>query len=342
MLTPVQKMMTQLFDGNALSREQAKTLFSYVVHGEVSEVELACVLTALKLRGEQIEEITGAAEALRQAARPFPRPQGDLIDIVGTGGDGANTINISTTATFVAAAAGARVAKHGSRSVSSRSGASDLLNQFGVNLTMCPDHSAQCLDQLGVTFLFAPHYHAGMRHAAPVRQVMKTRTLFNVLGPLINPARPNQMLLGVYAPELIRPIAEVIRSLGVERAMVVHGSGLDELAIHGDSQALEIIGGEMIERHFSPADLGVNQYDLAAIRGGEPEENRAISEQLLGGGGTDAQRAAVAVNAGAALYLAGQADSMKAGTELAMATMDAAKPLQLIRDFAQLSQQEAV
>ncbi|MBY6017227.1 anthranilate phosphoribosyltransferase [Halomonas denitrificans] len=338
MLTPTQKMMAQLFEGQPLSREQAAALFGYVVAGQISDVELACVLTAMKLRGESISEITGAAEALRAAAKPFPRPQGDLIDIVGTGGDGANTINISTTATFVAAAAGAKVAKHGSRSVSSKSGASDLLTQFGVNLTMSPEQSAQCLDTLGVTFLFAPHYHAGMRHAVPVRQVMKTRTLFNLLGPLINPARPNQMLLGVYDAALVRPIAEVIQSLGVERALVVHGSGLDELAIHGDTLAVELKDGTLTEQNYTPADLGVERYDLADIRGGEPEENKAISEQLLGGGGTAAQRAAVAVNAGAALYLSGHADSIKAGTALALATMDSGKPLQLLRQFAEASQ----
>ncbi|MBY5993839.1 anthranilate phosphoribosyltransferase [Ferrimonas balearica] len=338
MLTPIQKMMAQLFDGQPLNRYQAKTLFGYIVTGQVSEVELACILTAMKLRGESIEEIAGAAEALRAAAKPFPRPEGDLIDIVGTGGDGANTINISTTATFVAAAAGAKVAKHGSRSVSSKSGASDLLTQFGVNLTMSPEQSAQCLDSLGVTFLFAPHYHAGMRHAVPVRQVMKTRTLFNLLGPLINPARPNQMLLGVYDAALVRPIAEVIQALGVERALVVHGSGLDELAIHGDTLAVELKEGTLTEQRYTPEDLGVQRFELSAIRGGEPEENRAISEALLGGGGTEAQRAAVAVNAGAALYLAGQTDSLRGGTELALATLDSGKGLQLLSAFAEASQ----
>ncbi|SHH36924.1 anthranilate phosphoribosyltransferase [Ferrimonas marina] len=339
MLTPTQKMMAQLFDGQPLSREQAKKLFGQVVTGQINEVELATILIAMKLRGESIEEITGAAEALREAALAYPRPQGDLLDIVGTGGDGANTFNISTTATFVAAAAGAKVSKHGSRSVSSLSGASDLLSQFGINLTMTPERSGQCLQQLGVTFLFAPFYHAGMKHAAPVRQQLKTRTLFNLLGPLINPARPNQMLLGVYDPALVRPIAEVLQSLGVERALVVHGSGLDELAVHGDSTVVELKDNSLNEYTLTPAQLGVEQYDLAELRGGEPADNKAISEQLLSGGGTEAQRAAVAVNAGAGLYLAGKADSLKAGTELALATMDSGQPMALIQAFAEASQQ---
>lgn len=331
-------LLAQLIAGDNLSRQQSAFLFGQVVAGEVTEAQLAAAVTALKIKGETIDEIAGAADALRAAATEFPRPDGDLLDIVGTGGDGANTINISTTATFVAAAAGAKVAKHGSRSVSSKSGASDMLSQFGINLTMSPEQSAQCLEQLGVTFLFAPHYHAGMRHAAPVRQQLKTRTLFNILGPLINPARPNQMLLGVYDAELIRPIAEVLRSLDVERALVVHGLGLDELAVHGDSQVIELKDGELIERHYSPADLGVDKFELKALEGGEPEYNMAVSRELLGGGGTDAQRAAVAVNAGAGLYLAGKTDTISAGTQLALDTMSSGKALTLINQFAEASQ----
>ncbi|GAA5188860.1 anthranilate phosphoribosyltransferase [Ferrimonas gelatinilytica] len=339
MLSPTQTLIAQLLDGRPLSRDQASALFKEVVNGQITDVELATALTAMKVRGETIEEITGAADALRSAAKPYPRPQGNLVDIVGTGGDGANTFNISTTATFVAAAAGARVAKHGSRSVSSLSGASDLLSQFGINLTMTPERSAQCLTDLGVTFLFAPFYHGGMRHAASVRAQLKSRTLFNLLGPLINPARPNQMLLGVYDASLVRPIAEVLKGLGIERALVVHGDGLDELAIHGDSLVVELDHGELTERVITPEELGVQRYDLAAIQGGDPAENRAISERLLSGGGSEAQRAAVAVNAGAALYLAGKADSLKAGTALALATMDAGTPMRLIQRFAKESQE---
>ncbi|QIZ75870.1 anthranilate phosphoribosyltransferase [Ferrimonas lipolytica] len=331
-------LLAQLIAGQSLSREQSKFLFGQVVKGEVTEAQLASALTALKIKGETIDEITGAAEALRQAATPFPRPQGDLLDIVGTGGDGANTINISTTATFIAAAAGARVAKHGSRSVSSKSGSSDLLTKFGINLTMTPEQSAQCLNQLGVTFLFAPHYHAGMKYAAPVRQQLKTRTLFNIMGPLINPARPNQMLLGVYAAELVEPIAKVLQGLGVERALVVHGLGLDELAVHGDSHVIELKDGQLYPRVYTPEELGVDQFDLTELEGGEPEHNMAISTELLGGGGTAAQRAAVAVNAGAGLYLAGKVDTIAAGTKLALATMDSGKALELINQFAEASQ----
>ncbi|WP_298444217.1 anthranilate phosphoribosyltransferase [uncultured Ferrimonas sp.] len=331
-------LLAQLLAGQSLTQAQSHDLFSQVVAGDVTEAQLASALTALKLKGETIDEIAGAALALRQAATPFPRPAGDLLDIVGTGGDGANTINISTTATFVAAAAGARVAKHGSRSVSSKSGSSDMLSQFGINLTMSPEQSAQCLNQLGVTFLFAPHYHAGMKYAAPVRQQLKTRTLFNIMGPLINPARPNQMLLGVYSPELVEPIAKVLQSLGVERALVVHGLGLDELAVHGQSHVIELKEGQLYPRSYTPQQLGVDQFDIQELEGGEPEYNMAISRDLLGGGGSPAQRAAVAVNAGAGLYLAGKADTIAAGTKLALATMDSGKALALINAFAEASQ----
>ncbi|USD36497.1 anthranilate phosphoribosyltransferase [Ferrimonas sp. SCSIO 43195] len=334
------ELMATVMNGQALSQTQSQQLFAQIMAGEVGQIELAGILTAMKMRGETVDEITGAASALRAAATPFPRPKGDLLDIVGTGGDGANTINISTTSIFVAAAAGARIAKHGNRSVSSQSGASDLLTQFGVNLTMSPQQSARCLEQLGVTFLFAPHYHGGIRHAMPVRQALKTRTLFNVLGPLINPARPNQMLLGVYSPELVQPIAETIAALGVERALVVHGLGLDEIAIHGETHAVELQQGQLIQRQYTPADLGVSQHHIEAIKGGNPAENHAISQAILGGGGTDAQRSAVAVNAGAGLYLTGKADSLAIGTELAFATMDSGKPLQLMQAFAEMSNQQ--
>lgn len=340
MLTQTTELMAQVLNGQPLTQQQSQHLFGQVVQGEVGQIELAGILTAMKLRGETVSEITGAASALREHAVAFPRPEGDLLDIVGTGGDGANTINISTTSIFVAAAAGARIAKHGNRSVSSKSGASDLLTQFGVNLAMSPKQSAHCLEELGVTFLFAPHYHGGIRHAMPVRQALKTRTLFNVLGPLINPASPNQMLLGVYDAKLIRPIAETIAALGVERALVVHGSGLDEIAIHGETKAVEIKAGELTELTLSPATFGIDAYPLSAIEGGEPETNHAIARDILGGGGTKAQRAAVAVNAGAGLFLAGKTDTLKQGFELALATMDSGKPLELVQAFAKLSQQQ--
>ncbi len=335
-----QPLFDKLYSGESLARAEAEQLFSQLIQGDMSEAQIAGMLVAMKMRGETIDEITGAADALRAAAKPFPQGEAtQIVDIVGTGGDGHNTINISTTACFVASAAGANVAKHGNRSVSSKSGSSDLLAQFGIDLTMSPETARRCLDTLGLCFLFAPHYHGGVKYAVPVRQALKTRTLFNVLGPLINPAKPQAMLLGVYSQELVDPIARVLNALGVSRAMVVHGSGLDEVALHGDTYVAELNQGEIAQYHLSPADLGVPSAALSELTGGEPEENAKITAQILKGDATDAQTNAVAINAGCALYLAGLADTPKAGTELALSTIKSGKAYEQLIQLATMSQQ---
>lgn len=339
---PIQPLLDVLYQGKSLSREQTAELFGALIRGEMSEAAMAGMLVALKMRGETIDEISGAADAMRAAAKAFPYPNGDslsngIVDIVGTGGDGFNTINISTTAAFVAAAAGAKVAKHGNRSVSSKSGSSDLLAQFGIDLTMSPDAASRCLDALNLCFLFAPHYHGGVKHAVPVRQALKTRTLFNVLGPLINPARPEFMLLGVYSPELVLPITKVLKALGTKRAMVVHGSGLDEVALHGNTQVAELKDGDIIEYQLTPADLGVPLAQITDLEGGEPAQNALITEAILKGRGTEAHTNAVAINAGCALYVCGIADSVKAGTILALATIQSGKAFELLSQLAKVS-----
>ncbi|MDV5169455.1 anthranilate phosphoribosyltransferase [Photobacterium rosenbergii] len=323
----------KLYDQQALSQEESQTLFDAIIKGEVEPVLLSAVLTALKIKGETPAEIAGAAKALLANANPFPSPEYDFADIVGTGGDGANTINISTTAAFVAAACGVKVAKHGNRGVSSKSGSSDLLDKFGINLAMKPETAREALDDLGVCFLFAPEYHGGVRHAMPVRQTLKTRTIFNVLGPLINPARPNIELMGVYDASLVRPIAETMAAMGMKRAAVVHGSGLDEVAIHGETTVAEIINGEITEYTLTPADFGLESHPLEAIKGGEPEENRAIITNILTGKGTDAQMGAVAVNVALLLRLFGQED-LKANAEKAINIMKSGKAFELVGQLA--------
>ncbi|MBC7005994.1 anthranilate phosphoribosyltransferase [Photobacterium sp. BZF1] len=323
----------KLYDQQALSQEESQTLFDAIIKGEVEPVLLSAVLTALKIKGETPAEIAGAAKALLANANPFPSPEYDFADIVGTGGDGANTINISTTAAFVAAACGVKVAKHGNRGVSSKSGSSDLLDKFGINLAMKPETAREALDDLGVCFLFAPEYHGGVRHAMPVRQTLKTRTIFNVLGPLINPARPNIELMGVYDASLVRPIAETMAAMGMKRAAVVHGSGLDEVAIHGETTVAEIINGEITEYTLTPADFGLESHPLEAIKGGEPEENRAIITNILTGKGTDAQMGAVAVNVALLLRLFGQED-LKANAEKAINVMKSGKAFELVGQLA--------
>ncbi|MCI2963565.1 Anthranilate synthase component II [Shewanella baltica] len=339
---PIQPLLDILYQGKSLSREQTFEIFSALIRGEMSEAAMAGMLVALKMRGETIDEISGAADAMRAAAKAFPYSNGDsinngIVDIVGTGGDGFNTINISTTAAFVAAAAGAKVAKHGNRSVSSKSGSSDLLAQFGIDLTMSPETASRCLNTLNLCFLFAPHYHGGVKHAVPVRQALKTRTLFNVLGPLINPARPEFMLLGVYSPELVLPIAKVLKALGTKRAMVVHGSGLDEVALHGNTQVAELKDGDIIEYQLTPADLGVPLAQISDLEGGEPAQNALITEAILKGHGTEAHANAVAINAGCALYVCGITDSVKAGTLLALATIQSGKAFELLSQLAKVS-----
>lgn len=331
-------ILEQLYKGDALSVEQSQAFFEEVVKGDVDPIILSSVITAMKMRGETIDEITGAANALLAQAKPFPRPDYPFTDIVGTGGDGLGTINISTASAIVAASCGLKVCKHGSRSVSSKSGSSDLLAAFGLNLDMSPEVARKCLDELNICFIFAPAYHAGMRFAGPVRAALKTRSIFNVLGPLVNPARPDFELMGVYAPELLKPIAQVHQKLGMKRVMVVFGSGLDEVALHGETQVAELVDGEIKEYTLTPADFGVDSYPVEAIFGGTPEENKAIIEQILQGSGTPAQQAAVAINTSALLVLNGLAEDFKTGADMAFDAMNSGKPLQLVKKLAEMSQ----
>ncbi|PSH13813.1 anthranilate phosphoribosyltransferase [Yersinia pseudotuberculosis] len=302
----MQHLFEKLFRAESMSQEESQQLFAAIVRGELEPSQLAAVLISMKVRGETPAEIAGAAQALLADAQHFPRPDYLFADIVGTGGDGTNSINISTASAFVAASCGVKVAKHGNRSVSSRSGSSDLLAAFGIRLDMSAEQSRLALDDLGVCFLFAPQYHTGFRHAMPVRQQLKTRTLFNVLGPLINPARPPLALIGVYSPELVLPIAQTLKVLGYQRAAVVHGGGMDEVAIHAPTQVAELNNGSIESYQLTPEDFGLNRYPLAALQGGMPEENREILARLLQGKGETAHAAAVAANVALLLKLYGQ------------------------------------
>ncbi|MYM60480.1 anthranilate phosphoribosyltransferase [Vibrio sp. OCN044] len=326
-------IINKLYQQNSLTQEESKQLFDVIIRGELDPILMASALTALKIKGETPDEIAGAATALLDNANPFPRPDYDFADIVGTGGDGHNTINISTTAAFVAAACGLKVAKHGNRSVSSKSGSSDLLDSFGIDLAMSAETSRSAMDKLGVAFLFAPQYHSGVRHAMPVRQTMKTRTIFNILGPLINPARPSIELMGVYSEDLVRPIAETMLKMGMKRAAVVHGSGLDEVAIHGQTTVAEIKDGQIIEYTLLPEDFGLNTHPLDAIKGGAPEENKAIITNILTGKGTDAQIGAVAVNVALLMRLFGH-DNLKQNTEQAIDIMNSGKAFELVKQLS--------
>ena len=302
------QLLEQLYSGHSLSTSESTALFNAVIQGELSNEQIAAMLIALKVRGANTEEITGAVAASLQNAKAFPRPDYPFADIVGTGGDGQNTINISTASAIVAASMGAKVAKHGNRSVSSKSGASDVLTALGVNVNVTPEQARQALDEIGVCFLFAQQYHSGFRHVAPVRAALKTRTIFNILGPLINPTRPTYHLLGVYAPELVKTYAETAVELGHQHTFVVHGAGLDEVAVHGETQVAEIKNGKIDYFTLTPEDFGLKTQSLESLRGGEPQENAQMLTALLQGKGKAEHANAVAANTALLLKLFGHDD----------------------------------
>jgi anthranilate phosphoribosyltransferase len=330
--------LERLYVKQSLSFAEAEAVFNRVLRGNVSEIELSALLVALKIKTETTDEIAGAAAAMISNAKSFPRPDYNFSDIVGTGGDGHNTINVSSAAAVVAASCGVKVAKHGNRSVSSKSGSSDLFAAFGLALDMSPDTARKCLDEANLCFLAAPSYHPGVKFAMPVRLALKTRTLFNILGPLANPSKPTHSLLGVYTPDLLDTYARTLVTLGHNRAYVVHGSGLDELALHGDSQIVEVNHGVITRSQVSPADFGLSNYPLKAIEGGDPKQNKALIADVFNGCGTPAHTAAIAMNAAALIKLNNLADSFAQACDMAMASIDAGKPMQTIEKTAQLSQ----
>jgi len=333
-------ILQQLVDGNSLSQSQAEDFFSQVMAGNIAPELLASALTALKVKGETPEEIAGAAIAVRNYATQFPEQNSPVADCVGTGGDGANTINISTTAAILAAACGLTMAKHGNRSVSSMSGSADLLEAFGVNLNMSPAVASNCLEKANLCFLYAPAYHPGFKYAGPVRKAMGIRTLFNILGPLVNPACPKVMLMGVYTPDLIQTMAQSLILTGVKRGWVVHGSGLDEIALHGETQITEIINGEMTHKIITPEDFGLPRYTLEDIKGGTPQENADIIRAILSGNGQDAHKAAVVINCAALLYLHEKASDLKSAAQLAQEVLATGQGLKTLEKMVLLSNQE--
>lgn len=324
------QLLEQLYSGHSLSTSESTALFNAVIQGELSNEQIAAMLIALKLRGANTEEITGAVAASLQNAKAFPHPNYSFADIVGTGGDGQNTINISTASAIVAASMGAKVAKHGNRSVSSKSGASDVLTALGVNVNVTPEQARQALDEIGVCFLFAQQYHSGFRHVAPVRAALKTRTIFNILGPLINPARPTYHLLGVYSPELVKTYAETAVALGHQHSFVVHGSGLDEVALHGETQVAEIKNGKIEYFTLTPEDFGLKAQSLESLRGGEPQENAQMLTALLQGKGKAEHANAVAANTALLLKLFGH-DDLKQNVQNVLAHLASSKAFETLQ-----------
>ncbi|MGZ8701637.1 MAG: anthranilate phosphoribosyltransferase [Gaiellaceae bacterium] len=337
----IQAAITKLLDRKQLARAEARAVMDEIMRGEATPAQIAGFLVALRSKGETADEITGCAEAMRDHVLLVRPRRDDLVDTAGTGGDGARTINISTAAALVAAAAGAAVAKHGNRAVSSACGSADVLEALGFTLELEPQRIAKSIDELGFGFLFAPSHHPAMRHAAAVRKELATRTVFNVLGPLTNPAGARAQVVGVYSPELVRTIAEVLARLGARRAYVVHGSGgIDELSPVGPNLVAEVVDGQVLERRLDPeAELGIPRCSVDELRGGSPVENaEAIREVFAGKNG--GRRDAILLNAAGAIAAGGHAADLREGLEVARRTIDsgaAGERLELLIAFSRES-----
>jgi anthranilate phosphoribosyltransferase len=319
----IQPALETLLAERDLSREEAREAMGAIMTGEATPAQIGGFLIALRLKGETPDEIAGFAEAIRGHVLAVHPQRDDLVDTAGTGGDGQATINISTAAALVAAAAGAAVAKHGNRAVSSASGSADVLEALGFSLECPPDRIERSIDELGFGFLFAPTHHPGFRHAAPVRRELATRTVFNVLGPLTNPAGARAQVVGVYDPALVRTIAEVLVRLGARRAFVVHGfGGIDELSPAGPNLACEVVDGQVREFQVDPQALGLARCEPEELRGGSPEQNAAVIRAVFSGAERGAKRDAILLNAAGAIAAGGHAEDLRDGLEVAQATVD--------------------
>ncbi len=329
--------IADILDGRSLDRARARAVMGEIMSGEATPAQIGGFLIALRGKGETADEIAGCAEAMREHVLPVHPSRDDVVDVVGTGGDGARTFNISTAAAIVAAAAGGAVAKHGNRAVSSVSGSADVLEALGFRLEQSPERIAESIDGLGFGFMFAPAHHPAMKHAAPVRRELGTRTIFNVVGPLTNPAGARAGIFGVFSPTLVRTFAEALAQLGSRRAFVVHGfGGIDELSPAGPNLVCEIVDGAVRERTIDPAELGIAPCDPAELRGGPPEENAASIKAILGGA-SGGKRDAVLLNAAGAIAAGGHAADLRDGLVLAREAVDsgaAATRLDELREFS--------
>jgi anthranilate phosphoribosyltransferase len=311
----------KVVNGENLAREEMHQVFSVVMDGRATDVQKSALLIALRMKGETAEEITGAAMAMRERVTPLTVDRERIIDTCGTGGDGRGTFNVSTIAALVAAGAGASVAKHGNRAVSSSCGSADVLAELGVNIDLDAARMSEVLRRTGISFLFAPKLHPAMGAVAAIRRELGVRTIFNVLGPLTNPAFARRQVLGVYSLHLVEVVARVLLALGAHHALVVHSrDGLDEISISAVTCVCEVRDGELRSYELTPEEIGVERHELTAIAGGSARENARIAREVLGGG-SGARSEIVAANAGAALYVSGAAPTIQAGVTMARASM---------------------
>ena len=318
----IREAIIKLSKREDLSYAEAEAVMNEIMGGETSQVQTSAYLTALAMKGETIDEITASAAGMRAHCVKLLHEM-DVLEIVGTGGDGSNSFNISTTAAFVIAAGGVPVAKHGNRAASSKSGAADCLEALGMKITLTPERSAELLEKLGFCFLFAQNYHIAMKYVAPVRKELGIRTVFNILGPLSNPAGANMELMGVYEQALVEPLAQVMSKLGVTRGMVVYGQDkLDEISMSAPTSVCEIKDNWFQSYEITPEQFGYARCDKSALVGGTPAENAEITRAILSGADKGPRRQAVCLNAGAALYIGGKADTLEAGVRLAEQLID--------------------
>lgn len=334
----IREAIIKLAKKEDIGYEMAKAVMNEIMSGEATDVQKAAYLSELSMKGETIEEITGSAEEMRNHATKLPY-EGEALEIVGTGGDGSNSFNISTTAAFVISAAGVPVAKHGNRAASSKSGAADVLEALGVNIMISPQRSAEILREIGICFLFAQGYHGAMKYVAPIRKELGIRTVFNILGPLTNPARASLQLMGVYDGALVTDMAKVLMNLGVKKGMVVYGQDkLDEISLSAPTTVCEIAERKLHSYEITPEQFGLKCCEKEELAGGSPKENAVITREILQGK-KGPKRDAVVMNAGAALYIAGKAAEIEGGIRLAEAMIDSGRAKKQLEAFIRLSQE---
>ncbi len=327
-------------EGKSLTEEEMMAAMNVIMEGNATQAQIGSFITALRIKGETVEEITGGAKVMRAKAEPIIPDLEYFIDIVGTGGDGTNTFNISTASAIVACAGGVHVAKHGNRAVSSKSGSADVLEALGVNILLTPEQARDCLQSLGICFMFAPTYHKSMKHAAGPRKELGIRTIFNVLGPLTNPAKAKGEVLGVFDKKLTEPLANVLLNLGIEKAMVIHGmDGMDEITSTTSTKVSEVLNGKVINYEITPEEYGIKRAEKADLIGGDAMENASIILSVLSGD-LGPKRDIVVLNSAAALYVGKIVPSIQEGVKMSEKIIDlgfALKKLNELREFTQKS-----
>lgn len=327
----MKEILSKLVAGNDLTKEEAMKAQEMILSGEATQSQIACFLTALRMKGETLDEITGLAMVLRDKANTISPKVDNYVDFVGTGGDCTYSFNISTTSAFVVAAAGVPVAKHGNRSISSKSGAGDVLEALGVNISADPDVVEKCVEEVGIGFMFAPHFNPAMKYVGPVRKEMGIRTVFNILGPLSNPSRAKAMVVGVYSPSLTEVIAGTMANLDVKRGVVVSGEdNMDEFTLTGSSTVSEIKDGKVETYEITPEQFGLKRCKIEDLQGGDGTVNAQITKDILSGKERGAKREIVLLNAGAALYIGGKAESIEEGIRIAGETIDSGKAMETL------------